>query len=169
MSSEAHSPASEAPLLTTSQGCKPETHPSFLLPGHGQKWGNDIDLSCPVHGPLRTWNIVDVTEYLNFKFYLILINLHWNKKLLLNSVIRRLLSTFGMSLCEPTFSIVTFMRYKCRSSISTENWDGCKYKAHARFWKPSTKKNIPYLINFLKLITCWYWLHVEVFWVLWVK
>ena len=99
MSSEAQSPASEVPLLTTSQGCKPETHPSFLLPGHGQKWGNDIDLSCPVHGPLRTWNIVDVTEYLNFKFYLILINLHWNKKLLLNSVIRRLLSTFGMSQC----------------------------------------------------------------------
>ena len=30
------------------------------------------------HGLLRTWNVANVTEWLNFKFYLILINLHLN-------------------------------------------------------------------------------------------
>lgn len=66
--------------------------------------------------------MASVTEKLNFLFNLILTNLNIILKLILDSIIRKLISMFRTTwICESTFSNMNFMKSKYRSIFPDEN------------------------------------------------
>lgn len=68
--------------------------------------------------PLSTWNPASATEKLSFTFYLMLLNSNLKADAQFSW---KLLSRFGIWVCESTFSTVNLMKFKHRSYISVEN------------------------------------------------